>query len=107
MQETRTPSTSGATNGQPSPIGDYFSFKKMITLNIIQILYAVVAVLITIGSLGLMASDDNDFLPGGPLMGFIVLVVANVLWRIWCEWLIVFFRINKSLASIDRKTGSN
>jgi hypothetical protein len=89
----------------------------MITLRIIQIVYAIVAVLITLGGLiamfkggggrgygGYGGYDSGSFIPGGPVMGLIVLIFGNIMWRMWCELIIVFFRINKTLNSIDEKT---
>lgn len=93
---------------------DFLSFKTMITLRIIQIVYAVVAAIITISGLATMfgssrSSGFGDYgygslMPGGPFMGLLILVFGNILWRIWCELIIVFFRINKSLNNIDEKT---
>jgi len=85
----------------------------MITLQIIQIVYIVVAILITIMALAAMfgGGRGGDFSgPIGPMSmltgggfigGLIFLVVGNVAWRMWCELIIVFFRINKTLNNIE------
>jgi hypothetical protein len=93
---------------------DFLSFKTMITLKIIQIVYAVVAAIITIGGLMTMFSGGGSrgyggygptsFIPGGFMGGLLIIIFGNVLWRVWCELIIVFFRINKSLNNIDDKT---
>ncbi len=88
---------------------DFFSFKTMITLKLIQILYAIVAVCLTLYSLKLLLMDsgeDSYSMMGsmGRLGGFLLLIFGNVLWRVWCELIIVFFRINKTLNNIDDKT---
>ena len=93
---------------------DFLSFKTMITLKIIQIMYAVVAVIITIAGLATMFSGGSSsgyggygpasFIPGGFMGGLLIIIFGNVLWRVWCELIIVFFRINKSLSNIDDKT---
>ncbi len=83
---------------------DFFSFRKMITLQVIQVVYSIVAILITLGGLfALFGSSGvvSELLPGGGFMGFIFLIFGNILWRIWCELIIVFFRINNSLSNID------
>lgn len=104
----------------PAPQGfnwrDFFSFKTMITLQIIQIVYIVVAILITIMALATMfgghSSGDlgggyggyglTSMLGGGGFIGgLIFLVVGNVAWRMWCELIIVFFRMNKTLTNIE------
>lgn len=99
---------------------DFFSFRTMITLQIIQIVYAVVAILITLASLAAMfGGRHNDgfsefgggglsplsMLTGGGFFGgLIMLIVGNVGWRIWCELIIIFFRINKTLNNIEINT---
>jgi hypothetical protein len=108
---------------QPSSgfnLRDFLSFRTMITLQIIQIVYAVVAVLITLASLAAMFGGRSHegfgelggggFSPfsllggGGFFGGLVMLVVGNVAWRIWCELVIIFFRINKTLNNIEINT---
>ena len=117
--------TNIAPASQPSSVfssRDFFSFRTMITLQIIQIVYGVVAVLITLASLATMFgghSHDSGFgefgggggfsffsmLGGGGFFGgLIMLIVGNVGWRIWCELIIIFFRINKTLNNIEINT---
>lgn len=93
---------------------DFLSFKTMITLKVIQIMYVIIAALITIGGLVTMFSGgssrgyggygSSSFMPGGFMGGLLIIIFGNILWRIWCELIIVFFRINKSLSNIDDKT---
>lgn len=91
--------------------GDFLSFKTMITLKVIQIMYVIIAAIITIGGLVTMFSGGSgrgygysSFMPGGFMGGLLIIIFGNILWRIWCELIIVFFRINKSLSNIDDKT---
>ncbi|MEJ0103067.1 MAG: DUF4282 domain-containing protein [Bacteroidota bacterium] len=88
---------------------DFFTFRKMITLQIIQIVYVVVAIVITLGGLmSMFAGGGNSYsssmLPGGPFVGLLIIVFGNIGWRMWCELIIVFFRINKTLTDIDNNT---
>ncbi len=86
--------------------GDFFSFRKMITLQVIKIVYAVVAGLITLGGFAALFSGGgalSGLMPGGAFTGVVILVFGNILWRIWCELIIVFFRINSTLNNIDEK----
>ena len=89
---------------------DFISFRTMITLQIIQIVYVVIAILITIGALFTMFGGHSDYgggygpmsmLGGGFFGGLVFLVVGNIGWRMWCELIIVFFRINKTLNNIE------
>ena len=111
------------TNFSPAPpvssgfnFKDFLSFKTMITLQIIQIVYVVIAILITLGGLATMfgGGGRSDFgggfggpsplgmLAGGGFFGgLIILVVGNIGWRMWCELIIVFFRMNKTLNNIE------
>jgi hypothetical protein len=106
------------TPAAPAPQGfnwrDFFSFRTMITLQIIQIVYIVIAILITLGSLATMfgGSRGGDYggysgglmsmlTGGGFIGGLILLICGNIGWRMWCELIIVFFRINKTLNNIE------
>src|ERR1700722_6550008 len=90
---------------------DFISFRSMITLQVIQIVYVVVAILITLGALLTMFGGGSYYGPmaylggGGVVGGLIMLVVGNIGWRIWCELVIVFFRINRSLSNIEQQKG--
>lgn len=108
MQQTNT---SLATNpAQKFNWADFLSFRKMIALQIMQILYVVVAALITLfGLMLLFKGEDRGYgseslLPGGLGTGLAVLIFGNVFWRLWCEFMIVLFRINKTLTNIDDNT---
>ncbi|MES1160653.1 MAG: DUF4282 domain-containing protein [Bacteroidota bacterium] len=102
---------------------DFLSFRTMITLQIIQILYVVGAIVITLGSLAMMfgggrhseygggygggfggGSPFSLLGGGGFIAGLIFLLIGNIGWRIWCELIIVFFRINKTLTNIETNT---
>lgn len=91
---------------------DFLSFKLMVTLRIIQIIYMIVAIFITIGALFVMFKGQergygsSGMMPGGFLGGLLILVFGNIGWRIWCELMIVVFRINKSLTNIDNNTST-
>jgi hypothetical protein len=91
---------------------DFFSFRTMITLQIIQIVYIVMACLLTLSCLIMIFSGGGYYGVGpmaalgggGPIFGIIWLVVGNVFLRMWCELIIVFFRINKTLTNIENNT---
>ena len=109
------PVVSNVSPGESFNMKDYLQFKRMITLQIIPVLYVVVAVIITLASIGMMFGGGRGyggyggygalgFFQGGFLSGLVFLVIGNVFWRMWCEFMLVVFRINKSLQNIDKNT---
>ena len=80
----------------------------MIALQIIQILYIIVAALITLAGLAMMFRSNSygygSMMPGGFFGGLLFVIFGNVFWRLWCEFIIVLFRINRTLSSIDENT---
>ena len=81
---------------------DFLKFRKMITPAIIQVLFWVGVVIAVLGALGTMVS--SFFRGGGGVVtffgGLIMLVVGPVIVRIYCELLILFFRMNETLTEI-------
>jgi uncharacterized protein DUF4282 len=61
--------------------------------------YVIGAVLITIAALAAMASSGG----GGAITGVLILIFGNIYWRVILEFVIVLFRMNDSLRSIDRR----
>lgn len=82
----------------------------MITPQLIQILYIIGAVVITFGGIAALFKGGGDygysrsFMLGGFVGGIIFLIFGNLAWRLWCEFIIVVFRINSSLSNIDDNT---
>ena len=99
---------------EPFNFSDFLQFRRMITLQIIPILYAIVAVIITLASLGMMFSGGGgsygggygpmSFMPGGFLGGLLFLILGNIFWRMWCEFILVLFRINKNIQDVEKNT---
>jgi hypothetical protein len=81
---------------------DFINFKKMITPMIIQVLFWVGAVLSILGGLVTMATSFGRYGGGGAqfLGGLLVIVLGPVVVRIYCELLILFFRMNETLSEI-------
>jgi len=78
-------------------MNDFLSFKKMITPLIIQFVFGLGVILCVIG--GLIAMFQGQFFPG---LMFIVVGPLSV--RIYCEIVILAFRINETLTEIERNT---
>ncbi len=87
-------------------MGDFLAFRKMITPTIIQIIFwlgVLVCVIVAFGAIvGGSAMSGTGM--GGPLYGLLILVLGPVLVRVYCELLIVLFRIYDSLSAIERNT---
>lgn len=76
---------------------EFLTFRKMITPMIIQIVF-------WLGVLGVLGAGFGAMAEQGFFLGLIALVLGLVLWRIWCELVIIFFSINDSLSEIRRNT---
>lgn len=81
---------------------DFLKFRKMVTPAIIQVLFWVGVAVSVIGSLAIMAMSFGRY--GGGigtfLGGLLMLVLGPVVVRIYCELLILFFRMNETLTEI-------
>jgi hypothetical protein len=81
---------------------DFLQFRKMITPIIIQILFWVGVAVAVIGALVVMAMSFSSS-GGGAIQflgGLVMLVVGPVIVRVYCELLILFFRMNETLTEI-------
>ena len=83
-------------------LSDFIKFKKMITPLIIQILFWVGAVFSIVGGLITMATSFGRYGGGGAqiLGGLLIVVLGPVIVRIYCELLILLFRMNETLTEI-------
>ena len=82
---------------------DFLSFRKMVTPIIIQILFwlgVIIAIISGIVSIvyGVVRSDVPIL-----LYGLLFLILGPLVVRIYCEILILFFRINETLTEISNK----
>lgn len=75
-------------------------FDTMITPKIITFVYWITLICIVVAAFSTMFSSYG----GGFIQGLIVLVAGIVGARIWCELLIVLFRINENLQKIANKS---
>jgi len=91
--------------------GGFFSFGTLITPACIQVAYVIGAAVITLASLLMVAlvltgvapeyTDTNrDVLLVG---GVTLLGIGNLLWRVLCEMVVLFFRIHEVLEDLDDK----
>ena len=80
-------------------MNDFLSFRTMITPVIIQIIFWIGVALCIIFGVGIILVGSR-FGSGGPVYGLLVLLFGPVVVRIYCEILIIFFRINETLMEI-------
>ena len=83
----------------------FWSFKKMISTDLIKILYVLGMIGITIaGTLMLVRATNMQYgATGMALTGLAIIVLGNLLWRIICEGWILLFSILDTLVSIENK----
>lgn len=80
---------------------DFFSFRKMITPLIIKILFWVGVAFSVIAGLVIIISSFTARGGGGLfLYGLLIILLGPVITRIYCEILILFFRMHDSLIEI-------
>lgn len=88
----------------------FLNFNELITPTFINLLYWCGIVLIVIGSIVSITSSLSmmRFAAAASLGGIVLTTIGAaagiVLWRIWCEMIIVFFKIYEKLDVIDSNT---
>jgi hypothetical protein len=80
-------------------MNEFLSFRKMITPIFIQIIFWIAVVMAVIGALSIMFQGGLNI-----VIGLIMLVVGPFIARIYCELLIIMFRIYDELVAI--RTGT-
>ena len=77
----------------------YLSFNEFVTPTIIPLVYWIGIAGIVLGVLGSLFSGFMAFV--GALIGG---VIGLVVWRVWCEVMLILFRIHSDLGQIARNT---
>ncbi|MCL5974238.1 MAG: DUF4282 domain-containing protein [Gammaproteobacteria bacterium] len=78
---------------------DILFFDSMLTPKIITLVYWLLLVAVVISGLGMMFSGGI----GSFLMGIFTMLAGAVGARIWCELLIVLFKINENMKKVADK----
>jgi uncharacterized protein DUF4282 len=81
-------------------ISDFFSFRYLITPTFIRVIYVIGALLITLSAVAYLSVPSTG---SGLVQALLVVIVGNLWWRIVLELVMVLFRINDSLAAIERR----
>lgn len=77
----------------------FFSFKKFITIDIIKIIYVLGLITITFGSITIASYKGVK----NYLIGLGLILLGNVVWRLFCEGIAIFYSINEKLGNIEKK----
>jgi hypothetical protein len=85
-------------------MGDFLAFRKMITPVLIQIVFWLGSIACVIAGIILLAGGGGyGYYGGGELirpMGILLIIFGPLVVRIYCEIMILFFRMNASLTDI-------
>ena len=78
----------------------FFSFRTLITPDIIKILYVLGFIALTIVGFVMMVNYYETY---ELFIGLGVILVGNILWRLLCEGIILMFNVHEILDSIEKK----
>lgn len=90
-------------------MGEFLSFNKMLTPTLIKIIFFVGCGISVLAGLGIIISGMNAYDGGGfmVLLGLIVIVVGPFLTRVYCELLIVLFKMHENLRIVAKQFEGN
>ncbi|WP_087974246.1 DUF4282 domain-containing protein [Oceanobacillus rekensis] len=77
---------------------EFVSFDKMLTPTLIKVLFWI-GVAFSVLS-GLIIMLDGGF---AVILGLITIIVGPLITRVYCELLIIFFKIHESLTDLNKK----
>ncbi|GGJ89967.1 hypothetical protein GCM10007063_10770 [Lentibacillus kapialis] len=85
-------------------MNEFLSFDKMLTPTIIKIVFWIGIVFSVLSGLGMMVTGANSVVGGGfqVIMGLLIIIVGPLLTRVYCELLIIFFKMHESLQEIKK-----
>ncbi|APC92189.1 MULTISPECIES: DUF4282 domain-containing protein [Francisella] len=86
----------------------FFSFDSMITPNIITFLFWLMIIIIILSGLGTIVSAFTNYYYGVNqlqiIYGLLYIIIGSLTAKVFCETLIVLFKINDSLKEIAKNT---
>ncbi|HEY9577996.1 MAG TPA: DUF4282 domain-containing protein [Pseudobacillus sp.] len=90
-------------------MANFLSFDKMITPTIIKIIFWIGVVMSALSGLSMIITGFNSYYGSGfaVLMGLLTLVLGPLLVRVYCELLILFFKMYDSMKNIERQMAAN
>ncbi len=85
----------------------FLDFEKMIAPQIIQFMYYIVGGLILLGGVGTGLFTMTQSFLGGIAQILIITPISLVFWRIWCELMILAFKIYDRLGELKVVSSSD
>lgn len=87
---------------------DFLNFNKMLTPTIIKVIFLVGSVLSVIGGLFVMVAGAQQPYGGGVavFMGFLMILFGPFVTRVYCELLIVQFKMHEALDKLAKQNES-
>ena len=76
-------------------MGDFLTFRRMITPILIQLVYWIATVVVVVAGIAMLLTDGTE-----RLLGLAVLILGPLFVRVYAEVLLVVFRINETLTDI-------
>ena len=76
-------------------MGDFLTFRRMITPMLIQLVYWIATVVVVVTGIAMLLTDGAE-----RLLGLAVLILGPLVVRVYAEVLLVVFRINETLTDI-------
>jgi hypothetical protein len=84
---------------QPFDFNSFISFRYLITPTLVTVIYVIGAVAISIVALGSLLAGGSSAI----INGVLVFLFGNLYWRVILEFIMVLFRMNEAVQSIDRR----
>ncbi len=83
----------------------FLSFDKMITPTLIKVIFYIGIIVSFLSGIGMIISGTKAYFGGGVqvIMGILVCLISPVIVRVYCELLMVIFKIHESLVEIKNK----
>ena len=83
-------------------MGDILAFRRTITSLIIKIVFWIgLIVILVLGIVAIVDGVSNDSDIGEVIAGgVLILILGPIIWRVFCEFLLLTFRILENLADI-------
>ena len=94
------PSLKNPLDMVPTNVRDYLSFKRMITPKLVNIFFWIGTIISVVIGLGLFIISLANINSQGIIIGFLTMLLGPLIIRIYCELMVVFFRINETLTDI-------